>query len=236
MNWKNFNDIIGKEIKLFELKGNEKVSLWDNTDKCYVQENSTIKLADGTDLVWDRYKKLDKCEPKRYGRSVQHTREVYVDDDNYMVGFKHSVEMKLQEINKLLESVGQGDIVGKYFTISKEGEGLKTKYDIGIVNKDAVATEEKPTTTPEHVEEVKVEAPKEPSSDTIHVTHVDPHLTDLDETEKKLFETYKEFIRKNNHKPGDESVKKGIVDGLIRNGVEEKRANWMYAEYFIKLC
>lgn len=237
MNWKRFDEIIDKEIKFFEITGNEKVSLWDNVNKKYIQENEEIKLANGTTMVWDKYKKLDGCEPKRYGRSVQYIREVYVDEDNYYVGVKHSVEKKLEEINKLLDSTGQGDITGQYFKITKSGTGIETRYEISIVKKDAkVAPSSEPmpetTTAPE---QAKVET-TEPTSNSVHVTHLDPHLTDLNDTEKKLFETYKEFIKKNNHKPRDESVKKGIVDGLIRNGINEKRAEWMYNEYFIKFC
>jgi len=139
--WLNKKDLIGKPFELVDLETTEKVALWDDKDKKFIQEDQNITLLDGTVMEWNRYKPIPADDKKRYRRNQQYTYKIIYDGQHATVNWNKTSHDQIQKMHETLESVGE-TIIGKALIITKTGEGVETEYKLEIQGKDEPETKE----------------------------------------------------------------------------------------------
>lgn len=112
-------------------EGIEKFTLWDNVEKKYVRENTSLQLENGEQQV-TKYIKLSDNDKKRYTRKVSVVREIIHNDEKKLYDFPLSVETDIQKALKFFieENI---DFSTRTFIITKEGTGIATRYSVETV-------------------------------------------------------------------------------------------------------
>lgn len=126
--WMNKNDIINKLFHVLTNQGRKRVSLWDNTDKKYVNEGDQVKLENGTFQFSDALK-LSNDDRERYSYKIEFIWEVTLDGTTKMVGLPKTVNDSIVEKMQTAEELGQNPHHMK-FLITKTGKGIETRYSV----------------------------------------------------------------------------------------------------------
>ncbi len=215
MTWIRRSELHDLEFQPLTKDSKRKTDVWDNENKTFIKEGEDLTLANGTTIKIDQWignelKREGSTEDKaRYRASMGFIREIIVGSEKHMVSLPYSVENKLQ---KLMSR--EKNPLDFTYTIDKEGEGLKTQYD--VFKGDQVGAVDAPQggITPPPKGEVKT-----------------CNGVDLTQPQIDIIIEYQKWIFTGNHDITNKQIEAEVVVGLMENGMTESMAKDIIEEH-----
>lgn len=118
-------------------EGIETFSVWDNVEKKFYREGSSLTTSTGTQQV-TKFIKLSEDDKKRYARSLKVVREIFFEGNKVLYSFPVGVDAELVGAMKNVEATSNNPFDYEYRVV-KTGTGIHTRYTVSIAGKKGVA-------------------------------------------------------------------------------------------------